>query len=689
MRYQNNQEALNSLKDRLRDIRLFLIKHETLFVMVLLLMVALLSDGLQLNEMGLYWDDWGVFWIEQHLGPEGLIDGHMIDRPALGYNHALLSLLFDGNIKLYHVYSFSLRLLGAYAFLWLLRLLWPDQRFYTSVMAVLFLVYPGFLSQPIAYSKSNHLTAFLLVIVSFALMVKAFNGKNRVVSILLWGLSLLTGAAYYFYFEYLLGFELARVVLLGYLIWRSSDGETKVKIVKFIKLWLPFLLAICVYLYWRIYVFESSRKLVDVNSLVGSYFGSGVSLRQYLTLFFTLLIDYLELIVMAWFVPAYHFITSSNLRPLVTALLLGGGAGLLVGVNFWVFSTNQLPKTNSKLRIEYQWVILGLATLIITNFLPTFAGRSYQVLWTYKSYGLHIAFPVSILLGGLLISAVRSRFRSVVVVVLVFLAVTAHNLNAAKMAEYWEAQKEFWWQVSWRIPDLKDGTVLWARLPTEYGFTAHFEIWSPLDFIYGGEGDSLRLFSAPLNKDELQWLETGNIRKDDFRGVTQHLDYQDSLVVSIPSSNSCLNVYDQNKLELSEQAEPLVQVAAMYSNLDQVILDSIGHVPPEEIFGPEPEHRWCYYYQKASLARQFGDWAEVIRLLDEAEDNGYRANDRVEWMPFFEAYVNLGMYKEARGLASIIKSSQLLSARLCEKFSETSGYPGEYNFEKVYELLCQ
>ena len=40
--------------------------------------------------------------------------------------------------------------------------------------------------------------------------------------------------------------------------------------------------------------------------------------------------------------------------------------------------------------------------------------------------------------------------------------------------------------------------------------------------------------------------------------------------------------------------------------------------PPASLFDPEPEHDWCYYFEKAELARQRGDWQEVTRLGDQA-----------------------------------------------------------------------
>jgi hypothetical protein len=691
MKKEIRPTRMKSIKNYFTGIKQKLDRHETLFIVLLLLVVAFLSYGVYLRDLGYYWDDWGVFWLEQNLGVQGVIDGHMIDRPLIGYNHAMLSTLFGRNITYYHLYAFSLRLVGAYVFLWLLRLMWPDQRFFTAMMAVLFLVYPGYLSLPIAYTKQNHLAAILLMLLSFVLMVIALNAKNRKMSFPLWGLSLLTGGAYYFYFEYLLGFELARAVLLGYLIWRESESETKKKIVRFITTWIPYLVVIIAYLYWRVYVFESGRPTVNVESLFGSYFGGGVTLHQYVTLLFNLVIDYLELIVLAWFVPPHYFITSTYLRPLGSALLFGGIAAGLVMVYFWVFSRRheEEQKADEKGRLSIHWVVLGLVTLVITNFLPVFAGREFRILSIFKSYGLHIAFPVSILLVGLFVIVIRSRYRVFIVAGLVFLAAVSHNLNASQMVENWKTQQEFWWQLSWRVPDLEDGTVLWVRLPNQLGYEQDFEVWGPANLIYSDKSETPRILAEVFYEGTLGRLQSGRESSDSYREVDMVKDYGNSLVMSIPSSRSCLSVYDQNKLELSEYAESLVQVGALYSNLDLVIPDSPGHTPPEEIFGPEPEHRWCFYYQKASLARQLGDWEEIIRLLDEAAENGYRARDSMEWMPFFEAYVNLGMYEEAKEVIKLFKSGYNTTGKLCANLPEDPGYRGDYDYEKVYELLCQ
>jgi hypothetical protein len=59
---------------------------------------------------------------------------------------------------------------------------------------------------------------------------------------------------------------------------------------------------------------------------------------------------------------------------------------------------------------------------------------------------------------------------------------------------------------------------------------------------------------------------------------------------------------------------------------------------PKDLFGKEPLHTWCYFYEKAELARQAGDWLQVAKLGDKAIGQGYAPSDPYEWLPFIEAY---------------------------------------------------
>ena len=78
-------------------------------------------------------------------------------------------------------------------------------------------------------------------------------------------------------------------------------------------------------------------------------------------------------------------------------------------------------------------------------------------------------------------------------------------------------------------------------------------------------------------------------------------------------------------------------VVAPYSDLSKIDLSTESRTPPEVVFGPEPPHDWCYHYEKADLARQRGDWDEVVSLGNNALDQGFVPSDAIEWMPFLQA----------------------------------------------------
>jgi hypothetical protein len=82
--------------------------------------------------------------------------------------------------------------------------------------------------------------------------------------------------------------------------------------------------------------------------------------------------------------------------------------------------------------------------------------------------------------------------------------------------------------------------------------------------------------------------------------------------------------------------------------INRIETEGTAPTPPYAIFGKEPAHNWCYYYQKASLARQVGDWNEVGRLYDETISKELTANDKSEWFPFLEGLVNAGRSDDQR-----------------------------------------
>ncbi|MFO7584292.1 MAG: hypothetical protein R6W69_06140 [Anaerolineales bacterium] len=86
------------------------------------------------------------------------------------------------------------------------------------------------------------------------------------------------------------------------------------------------------------------------------------------------------------------------------------------------------------------------------------------------------------------------------------------------------------------------------------------------------------------------------------------------------------------------------------SNLERIETTPAAWRPSPAIFGAEPAHTWCYTYQKADLARQSGNWDEVLRLWEQAVTDGYGPKNTREYMPAIEAYARTGDWKSAERL---------------------------------------
>ncbi|NWG34637.1 MAG: hypothetical protein HXY42_09360 [Chloroflexi bacterium] len=110
-------------------------------------------------------------------------------------------------------------------------------------------------------------------------------------------------------------------------------------------------------------------------------------------------------------------------------------------------------------------------------------------------------------------------------------------------------------------------------------------------------------------------------------------------------------------------------------------------LPPHFLFGPEPSHGWCYYYQKATFARQRGDWEEVLIIGEQAFDQGLEPQDLIEWMPFLQAYAVSGEAARLAELAPVVGADPYILGQACQIFGTMSGLSDEV-LEVVESLYC-
>jgi len=95
--------------------------------------------------------------------------------------------------------------------------------------------------------------------------------------------------------------------------------------------------------------------------------------------------------------------------------------------------------------------------------------------------------------------------------------------------------------------------------------------------------------------------------------------------------------------------DSLMREAAPLSSSEWITSQAIARMP--QIYGPEPKHGWCYYFEQAELARQEGDWARVVELGDKAFNLSDYPNGPVERFVFIEAYAHENDWASVKKLA--------------------------------------
>ena len=94
-------------------------------------------------------------------------------------------------------------------------------------------------------------------------------------------------------------------------------------------------------------------------------------------------------------------------------------------------------------------------------------------------------------------------------------------------------------------------------------------------------------------------------------------------------------------------------------------------VLPKSIFGQEPPHEWCYYFEKAELARQDEDWEEIAKLGEKALslNKDFNHKNIPEIMPYIEAFAHIGQWDKAVELSlDAFEFSNTMQDLLCDRW---------------------
>ena len=659
---------------------------------LLISLVAVLTHGVNIPRLGYYYDDWYMLWSAAARGVSSLMPLFSMDRPFMGVIYTLFYHLIGQNIAGWHLAALFFRILGGIAFYWILNLAWPKLKSLSVLASMLFVVFPGFLAEPNAATKINHLIGFSAALVSIALTLQA-QRSTQLRSKMGWtALSVLFMALYLWIYEYMIGLEVMRFALLGWLLWQEQRVThprnlfTLAK--KLLRAYLPYIFMIAVFLFWRVFLFDSSRNATDMRGLVKTYYADMGSML--LRLIFQLVKDFLSAGLFAWWVQPFHLLAAAEYPEILTALLTA--AGVVVLALGYIYFARTVKDSGAE--DVPPLLLMGLGGLIVfaAVFPVVLSNRFLNLMDAYKSYALHPSPGAILIVLGLLLW-VRPAYRKTILIVLLGLSVMTQSLNGQNWATYWQTQRNFFWQLTWRIPDFHENTLVIGYLPSPYAFHEDYEIWGPLNLIYRPKAAHYPQVQAQiLNTETIPNILAGPFISTGSRDIYTPAYYANSLIVSQPTRSTCVHVIDGALPIYSSIERPIVEWVGRVSNVDLIDISAPPPLPPPAIFGSEPAHGWCYYYQQAGLARQNGDWGRIGDLYQTAVAAGLKAADSSENFVFVEGLVNSGQVEKARSLVeSAIQPDSALKFSLCKTLSAAPSYPASfgYHLDTLSALVCK
>jgi hypothetical protein len=636
----------------------------------LFLAVAFLAYGLFLWRYGFYWDDLPMSWIRYQLGPDALRKYFSTARPVWAELYILTTSWLPQIPIYWQIFSLLWRWLGVVLLWSLVRELWPNHEKLAVLAGLFFLLYPGFNLQWVSFLTTHFYIVICFFFLSYLLMLWALKTPNRywlftvgamVFSALnLWMLE-------YFYF-----LELIRAFILFYALYQTQPSPGFMQVARRTLLhWLPYLVVFIANLLYRALVFTN---VAYQNVLLSDLRANPVN--AILGLIRAIASDIWVVLVQAW-ARVFIFPSPAVDGPLTTLMYVT--VVLLVGLLTWLylFGAGAAERAaeregTSDHRPGYWMIGLALIAVLLGGGPYWLATLEVNLSFPASRFTMSFMLGLSLLLAGL-VHLLPSRARSLVAILLIALAAGRQVLVGDAFRRDGESQKNLFWQMKWRAPGMRPHTLV--LMNEELSFYADNSIGGALNWIYSSNrienGIELALF-YPTNRlgRSLPGLEPGllvhySYIAGDFNGNTS-----DTLAFYYDPP-ACLRLLDpdldgENRFILDES---LMREAAALSNPDRILREPFSEMP--EIYYPEPEYGWCYYFQQAELARQFGDWREVVHLGNQAFTLDDSPNNPVERFVFIEGHAHIHDWERAVELSRISfrVSKDYVGPLLCKLWS--------------------
>lgn len=640
-------DTMNKVKAFLQNVA----SSETSAPIALFVLCAL-SFGLLIPRLGFYMDDWHYVFYAKTLGTQSLTEMLTYDsRPGAAWLYILAFTILGTASRNWQYFNFLLICSTAITYWLLLRRVLNGQTQQVVQASLLFAVYPFFMfySSPVGYA---HLWfGFLSFNVSMILMSASLRrgGYKKWLFALP---ALLLEAAHLFTSEYFAGLELIRIVALWILIAQDEDKISR-RLSRLVLDWAPYLIVLVLFFYWRVVVYQNPEGVTRNEPVILMQL-TREPLKAIFFLFTAFVKDAASVLTIGWR-GAADVSTLDFSSPYVLFKLTVSALGF--GLAYFYLRRLSDPDEMKEREGQKNAAILAVAALMTGGLPVWFIGRTI-----IESKNLLSAsrFGIPAMFGAALLTCLLAHYfiggknkRALFLAFLLALAINFHYDNSREFQYSWEKQNRFAQQLLWRAPAIEPGTAILTDQEV-MGVMGEYAVSFSINTMYRVEDFGRTppywyfafLYTNPNVGDLLQGvpLEYKKLTME-FKGSSAQM----LLLDFNPEMKRCLWVLQPQDTNLRLVSDHVRRLAAG-SDISLIRPTGGESSPPEEIYGKQNTQTWCYYFEKADLARQFGQWGEIVRLWNEAQSVGERADNGFEYIPFIEGLGHSGDWEQVRTL---------------------------------------
>jgi hypothetical protein len=633
---------------------------------IVLFIVGFVTFGLLASDLGFYWDDWSKTLVNVLYGFEGYAEYYAADRPLSGWTHILFVSLIGNKQFNWQILNIILRTLSAIAIWWSLKVLWPQNQREISLAAILYLVLPIFTQQPAAVTFHQQWLQAALYFFALGITLRSLNSKRWYIPLTL--LAILLNGLQLTVTEYFFGLVLIIPLFIGlYFYLHNFRGKAFRK--KTFLFSLPYIALSILFALWRFVWMqlpvEDPYALTTFQQLLQQPLQTSISLAQ------TIFLDILEVLIGSW-APVFDLSLQTASQP---STLFSWALSFLVALFVIIFLfTQKEPKENEADFNNKHWIaqLIGAGFIMLFfGILPAWAiGKNVLLDFHANRYAMPAMAGIALMLIGIFSWFIQNWERKIVVLgIFIGLAAGFHLREVNAYRWNWSEQSDFYWQLYWRAPKIQSKTAIVFEedpFPTQGLFSTS----SALNLLYTNNrmsGDLPYWAYAILPRfAQSETFPANQHLSSTFRSLHFEGNTDDMILTHYnPSHGKCWWILSGDD-QLNPYLSPQERQWAAASNLNRISNDPSVPTPDADLFGEEPDHNWCYFYEKAELCIQEEDWQTAVDLGNQAQEMGYRpelsasSNSPREWIPFILGY---GMANELEMAFDLTQQSYTLDSK--------------------------